>query len=308
MARSGFQLTTFLYGLYAGRRKLPALPPYLSRGSASEWTLGCEPGPVTFDGSARATQVDPTTCGSASLVLAQASDPSSEVAVKLGVVGIDAKAEFDSLQADFKNATNRRKAGVAWPHKFGTPPWGASREMRFSGHNYYDRMVVDTSLPQSSRILTHAAQSVLRGFPVLLYVGGDTSMGWDAGVPRHVVVLHSPPEAEISDDLATPADHGDQVPAPESDENLQEGVQVEAQLEAKLAELEAKIQAKLNAAKDAISSEELFDPQFLIYEPSRGINTPVTLRQLIDKKVPREAFGGWPHVMWAVLPEPVPSA
>lgn len=308
MAASGFQLTTFLYGLYAGRRKLPALPQYLARPKSDKWALGVEPGSVTLQCSSRAVQVDPTTCGSASIALAKASDPASmEAAVLSGAGERGAKAEFDSLQGLIKTATNRRKAGVAWPHKYGTPPWGASREMSFAGHRYFDRMVVDTSLPQSTRVLTHAAQCALRGFPVLLYVGGDTSMGWDAGVPRHVVVLHSHPALEPSDEVAESV--ADVAEGEATVENTQDQpADIELELERKLEELEAKIQAKLDLAKKAAQKDEVFDPEFLVYEPSRGVNTKVTLRQLIDRKTPKEAFGGWPHIMWAVMPEPQPQS
>lgn len=304
MATRGFQLTTFLYGLYAGRRKMPELPQYLTDRDPDTWRLGTHEGFVELAPSCVATQVDGTTCGSAAIALAKASDENSEEAATLaqakGEVTLD---EFNALQLAIKADTNRRKAGVAWPHKYGTPPWGAADVMEFAGYEYFDRMVVDTSLPQSTRVLTHAAQCALRGFPVLLFVGGDSSMGWSTAVPRHVVVLHSPPESEIPDES-----NGSQ-PSGESDEGSSSvaGSDLERDLERKLEELEARIQAKLAEAKSATQSEEMFDPELFVYEPSVGRNTKVTLRQLIDRKVEKQVFGGWPHIMWAVMPEPLPA-
>lgn len=303
MANSGFQLTTFLYGLYAGRRKLPAPPSPLPERDVSQWALGTNEGTLNVSTQCTAVQVDGTTCGSASLALAKASDPRSVEAEILNRPSQPAsKADFDQLQLTIKDRTNRRKWFLAWPKKYGTPPWGASREMHFAGHDYYDRMVVDTSLPQSTRVLTHAARCAVNGFPVLLFVGGDTSRGWDAGVPRHVVVLHSPPTAPEPQEPG--AQEADADSAPEADRvELEPGQTVEQQMELKLAELEAKIKAKLTDAKKAATGEE-FNPEFLIYEPSRGENHKVTLQQLIDHKTPTEAFGGWNHVMWAVMPRP----
>lgn len=329
MAASGYQLSTFLYGLYAGRRRMPALPQHLPEREVGSWMLGVDEGPVLLAPQCNAVQVNATTCGSASIALAKASDPASSEAALLGGVravadqaesvdadlaGSDAAVqsagaatqdEFRSLQLAIKSRTNRRKWFFAWPQKYGTPPWGASREMRFAQHEYFDRMVVDTSLPQSTRVLTHAAQCALRGFPVLLYVGGDTSMGWDAGVPRHVVVLHSPPAAALAEDETTDAPIADDPtaePAPEPEEPVS-GADVESELERKLADMEARIAAKLAEAKRATDAEE-FNPEFLIYEPSRGKNWRVTFQDLLNHRVPREAFGGWPHITWAVMPKP----
>lgn len=308
MASSGFQLTTFLYGLYAGRRKLPALPAPLQDRDPDTWALGKSAGPLTVSAHCNAVQVDGTTCGSASIALAKASDPEASEAKVLQAHGLSVtQADFAELQHAIKSRTNRRKWFFAWPKKYGTPPWGASREMRFAGHDYFDRMVVDTSLPQSTRILTHAARCALGGYPVLLFVGGDTSMGWDAGVPRHVVVLHSPPApASLENDGQSETAESEIDSPGEPSQDVTSGYQgedLELEMEAKLAELEEKISAKLKAAKSEVDGEE-FNPEFLIYEPSRGKNHTVTLRAILDQAVPREAFGGWSHVMWAVMPEP----
>jgi NMD protein affecting ribosome stability and mRNA decay len=82
------------------------------------------------------------------------------------------------------------------------------------------------------------------------------------------------------------------------------GLDAEREMERKLEELEAKIQSKLDEVKRATEQEEAFDPEFLLYEPSTGTNSRVTLRQLIDRKVAKNQLGGWTHIMWAIMPKP----
>ncbi|WP_435299589.1 hypothetical protein [Timonella sp. A28] len=289
MAPRGHQLTTFLYGLGAGRRRLPALPPALPPAQQQDWALGTDEGEVLLGGVHPAIQMDDTTCGSAAIVVAQASDATQTVAAQLGLTGeanIDAayvKEKFESLQRATKQQTNKRHRLFTWPHSWGTPPWGAARTMRFSGHAYYDRMVVDTSLPQSTRVLTHAAQCAQRGYPVLLYVGGDTSMRWNAGMPRHVVVLHA--AARNAEDVETLS--GLNVPRTG-----------DAHDDAQIAELARTLNKTL---KDAYDVEP--DCRLYIYDPATGRNVAVTLRDLIDQKTPKAALGGWPHITWVVLPK-----
>ncbi len=302
MAAQGLQLTTFLYGLYFGRRKMPALVSPLAASQTRSWALGVNEGPVEIGGQCRAVQVDNTTCGSAAIALAKASDPASAEA--RGLLGTDAnpQSQFAELQHAIKVETNRRRWGLKWPHAWGTPPWGASREMTFAGHEYFDRMVVDTSLPQSTRVLTHAARCVQAGFPVLLYVGGDTSMGMGKGVPRHVVVLDKPPTplddpSQLENALGNP-DIGSEAVSTENNVDTD----IEAVMTQRLAELERKIAAKLSEARSAMQEPD-FNPEMFIYEPSQGINTKVTLEELINKKCPPQAIGGWRHIMWAIMPK-----
>jgi len=295
VAQAGYQLTTFLYGLGGGRTRPLAAPAELQNRGAGNWTLGVQPGPVLIGGVCPAVQVDGTTCGSAAIALAMASDAGSRGIVE-NQDGAEpdaaaVAADFAALQREIKAQTNRKRWIFGWPQAWGTAPWGAARVMRFAGHEYYHRMVVDTSIPQATRVLTRAAECARAGYPVLLYTGGDTSRGWGTAVPRHVVVLHSPPAdpaaPQISDDSG-------------SDDLLGADRTGDAEIDAKLAGLANRLAATLKRAQGMDTGAPLY-----IYDPSRGHNTEVTLEDLISRRVDPDALGGWPHLTWAVLPKPL---
>lgn len=276
MAHQGYQLTEFLYGLGAGRRRLPRLPdpvvatpsrapdgPGAPEGSDEPTTggaLGSVGRVLAGFGSLAPVQTDPTTCGSASLVvLAAAGDPRLRAWLVGGTAldGIDppeltwldaasraavesgsAQERFGALQHAAKRRSNRRALlGLRWPAGLGTPPWGAARVARYGSIRYTHRIVADTSPRQSRTVLEHAVAAAGRGFPVLLYTGGDTRGGPAAAVPRHVVVLHCRSDGSLA-----------------------------------------------------------------LYEPSRGADHLTTLDDLLDGGTPRASLGGWSHVVWAVLP------
>lgn len=254
----GRQLSTLLHALGAGRRAVPpVLPPTAGRVGAVQHV-------VAQFGAARPVQADPTTCGSAALVvLAAAGDPrlarwlatgeveGGEPVPELGwldearrdVAVIETAtatptARFAALQQAVKVRSNRRALlGLPWPSGLGTPPWGAARVARFGTVRYEHRLLVDTSPGQSGPLLDHAVAAARRGIPVPLFTGGDTRGGLSAAVPRHVVVLTSP-----------------------------DGVALE------------------------------------IYEPSAGRMMPVTGDELARGGTRRPAYGNWSHVTWVLLP------
>lgn len=303
MSGKGFQLSTFLYGLGGGRRRVPA-PPALIPDQTGYVTA--TPGQVnlvshqesTEPATCLAVQQDPTSCGPAAAAVAlsmvnldvarwlsgqtEQFPPRLETALvhpgaPAGPAGVQGR--FSQLQSALKTISNRRGLWpFTWPNAAGTPPWGAARVMsQGTGVRYIDRMIVNTSMRQRTQALTAAATAVDRGFPVLLYTGGDTKMGWSAAVPRHVVVLHrgEAPEPEM-------------VPEP---------TDLDLDLEAKLTAMAQQIKEKLKAA-----NPQVFDPELVIYEPGTGTNTAVTLSQLVENEVPAHALGGWPHLVWMVLP------
>lgn len=209
-AGAGRQLSTVLHALGGGRRPLPrAMGP---AGRAGE--VGAVHHVVAQLGEGRATQADPTTCGSAALVvLATAGDPSLARWLATGTLEGERPAElawlaqsdaeraaqenprarFIALQLAVKQASLRHGLGVLpWPGALGTPPWGAARVARFGEVRYTHRLVVDSRAEQSGPVLDHAVAMARSGYPVLLYTGGDTRAGVGAAVPRHVVVLASP--------------------------------------------------------------------------------------------------------------------
>ena len=203
------QLSGLLHAVGCGRRPVPSPPP------PGSGVVDAVQRVVEQFGAARPVQADPTTCGSAALVvLAAAGDASLArwlatgrvqgplVPPELGwlsrsVLDVAARAtptaRFGALQQAMKRVTLRRGLGLLpWPGGLGTPPWGAARAARFGALRYTGRLVVDTRPEQAGPLLDHAAAVARAGVPVLLYTGGDTGAGLAAGVPRHVVVLASP--------------------------------------------------------------------------------------------------------------------
>lgn len=286
MAHQGYQLTTFLYGLWCGRRKMPPAPRG-ERSSAAhgnnadsftsskdlspaekppeKWVLGQHPGPVVLSaeglGECPAVQMDSTTCGSAALTMIALTDAHADTCETLRELAQNdpqraaqtapqgASGTIENLYAAAQQAVKSRTSHRAmmgllhWPGRWGTPPWGAARVAHFLGHDYQDRMVVATSLPQYQRVMGHSVECVRRGFPVMLYAGSDTRRGVTASVPRHVVVLHQPPSL--------------------------------------------------------CGTEHL-----LIFDPATANNTQVSVSDVMNRQIPANALGGWQHIMWAVFPRP----
>ncbi|HWS58884.1 MAG TPA: hypothetical protein VN257_10110 [Actinotalea sp.] len=160
-------------------------------------------------------QTDPTTCGSAALtMLAATGDPVLALWLVSGwlpptgrppeLAGATPSSlerlargpvehRFAALQRVLKHRTNAGAAvGLPWPAGLGTPPWGAAREARFPGVRYTHRMLDDTDRVDLAAVLDRVRAAVLRGVPVPLYAGGDTSRGWRTALPRHVVLAVAP--------------------------------------------------------------------------------------------------------------------
>lgn len=156
-------------------------------------------------------QTDPTTCGSACLVLlAAAGDPglagwlaagtvpragmppellAADGARLEGLARAPVTARFAVLQRVVKHRTNARSVlGLPWPASLGTPPWGAAREARFVGVPYRHRVLDDTDPADLGAVLAEVGHALDAGVPVPLYAGGDSARGWSTALPRHVVL------------------------------------------------------------------------------------------------------------------------
>ncbi|MFI2362724.1 hypothetical protein [Promicromonospora sp. NPDC019610] len=212
----------------------------------------------SLDGdTAAAVQVDETTCGSAVLaMLGLAGDPRAA----LRLAGTDPAARFVRLQHAVQAATNRHGLVVAaWPRTYGTPPWGAARFASYGGVRYTHRVA-------GSRGLLEAAVAAARaGIPVPLYTGGDVTSGWDAAVPRHVVLL-----------------------------TLADGEGTEGN---------AVIYEPSGAGLHTVPVAVLLDPPPALpleaeTQQTTGDRTAARVRKALTA-----ALGGWPHVAWVVLPE-----
>lgn len=220
--------------------------------------------PVSLGGTV-ARQTDPTTCGSASLVmLAATGDPvlatwletgelpdgleSLPPEIPPGVEGrkLTAEERFSLAQHRVKAATCERALGpFPWPSGLGTPPWTAARHARFPGVRYVSQPVDDRG--ESGEAFVATLLNALRnGLPVLLYTGGTLATGAVTAAPRHVV-------------LAVPA-------RPRVDEEGR--------------------------------------PVISIYEPSSGKVVEIRADELRDRTRPHPALGNWSNVQWIVRPVP----
>ncbi|MCC2310153.1 hypothetical protein [Cellulomonas chengniuliangii] len=164
-------------------------------------------------GTAAARQVDETACGAAVLAMIAAhADPAVALWLVTGDVpgrrppvleGLGSSTgpagRLAGLQAALHvRSTRRAVLGVLpWPTALGTPPWGAARVAselgaRAGGQrstSYRSVMLDDTRPDEIGGMLARVRCALAQGVPVPLYTGGDTSDGWAAAVPRHVVLL-----------------------------------------------------------------------------------------------------------------------
>jgi len=169
--------------------------------------------------AAEGRQVDGTTCGSAVLtMLAATGDPSLaywlltgrlaghrppelQTAPARALVALAAASparRFAAVQRLLKRrSTAGALLGLPWPGAFGTPPWGAARVARFPGVRYRHRLLDDTQPVDLVAALAVVEAAARAGIPVPLYSGGDTTQGWRAAVPRHVVLVHGADDAGL---------------------------------------------------------------------------------------------------------------
>ncbi|HEV6954680.1 MAG TPA: hypothetical protein VKY86_15700 [Promicromonospora sp.] len=210
--------------------------------------------------TAAAVQIDETTCGAAVLaMLGLAGDPRAALRLAAG----DPAEGFARLQRAVHAATNRRGLGPAsWPRSYGTPPWGAARFASYGGVRYTHRVA------ERPGVVEAAVAAARAGVPVPLFTGGDVSGGWEAAVPRHVVLL------TLADGEGSA---GSAVLYEPSGAGLHT-VPVAALLDPP--PVPAADAAALPAAAPAAD------------------RTAARVRKALTA-----AFGGWPHLVWALLPE-----
>lgn len=167
--------------------------------------VGQGPGPVML-GNVAASQVDQTTCGAAvTAMMLMMGDPLVAAWVMTGrsfgdylppeVVGIDGEMRtveqrWHGLQRVLHQVVTRRGLGVAsWPQSLGTPPWGVVRAVRFAGVAFRGAVLDDAHADTVTAAVAHASAALRDGIPVPLYTSGDSRLGLDTVVPRHVVLL-----------------------------------------------------------------------------------------------------------------------
>lgn len=154
-----------------------------------------EPRPDSLDPLRhRLRQRSPTTCGSACLLVARMLADAGYAGWLLqgsdertgAVSGEPVEERFAAAERTVKDRTNAVVGPVGpqlpWPHRFGTPPWGAANEMtRVTGRRYRARYL-DPDSPASRRAAYDAVDRVVAtGGTAPVFVG-------NAAIPRHVVL------------------------------------------------------------------------------------------------------------------------
>ncbi|WP_062310764.1 hypothetical protein [Demequina rhizosphaerae] len=183
-------------GLGEETRRIVAHPQGESTG-ALEW------------GGVRARQVDQTTCGAATMaVMLMVGDPFVALWIATGRAlagyepseALHAEAEgfetltieerWHALQRVIHAQTTASAVGpVAWPRSLGTPPWKVDDSTRFAGLLFRGSLVDDSSPEALAPLLAHARRALGDGIPVPMFTAGDSSLGLDSVIPRHVVLL-----------------------------------------------------------------------------------------------------------------------
>lgn len=170
-------------------------------------------------GGAVVKQTDPTTCGStALLMLAATGDPVLARWLENGTLPEDlriddlppevppsalgralpAAGRLAAAQERIKARTSAAGVGpFPWPARFGTPPWTAAREARFPGVRYGHRPVDDRG-EAGRAMVTSILNALSRGYPVLLFTGGNLGQGVVRALPRHVVLAVPSPTPRVT--------------------------------------------------------------------------------------------------------------
>ncbi|WP_418277585.1 hypothetical protein ACNHYB_06430 [Isoptericola jiangsuensis] len=223
------------------------------------------PRALTLPGGGAARQVSPTTCGSAVLaVLALAGDP--RLALRLALAD-DPAAGFAGLQQTLQRACTTGPSGLpTWPRGLGTPPWAAARRARYGAVRYTHRVV-------------GGADHVGRSSRGARGSGGDEAPGG-----RVLPAALRAAAAGVPVPLYTGGD-------------LSGGI--------------SRALPRHVVLLTAVHAADTRGPRATLYEPSSGSLHTLPLDLLRRGAAPGDArglaartraLGGWPHVVWAVLP------
>lgn len=160
-------------------------------------------------GSVRAVQVDQTTCGAAVMSMAtMISDPFTALWVATGATVGDyvppevlqsevahrrsatLEERWQALQRVMHRSTTYRAMGpFPWPRTLGTPPWRVDDRLRCAGLKFRGVIVDDGRPAAVLGLLAHATAALRDGIPVPAYTSGDSALGLDTVVPRHVILF-----------------------------------------------------------------------------------------------------------------------
>lgn len=160
-------------------------------------------------GATLAQQVDQTTCGAAVMaMMLMMGDPLVAAWVMTGrqfgdylppevrrvsAAGSTARTieqRWHGLQRVLHRETTRHGLLVGpWPRSLGTPPWRVDNQTRFAGVAFRGAILDDASADAVTAAVAHASAALRDGIPVPMYTSGDSRLGLDTVVPRHVVLL-----------------------------------------------------------------------------------------------------------------------
>jgi hypothetical protein len=194
-------------------------------------------------------------------MLAMAGDPR-----RATEIARDPGPRFAALQRRVHRASARGR--VPWPRAWGTAPWAAAALARYGDVRYGHRVVGG---PGAQAVLGAAIAAARQGTPVPLYVGGDLAGGWQAAVPRHVVLL-----------------------AAGAGDGARGIVRI---YEPSSATMHA-VPVRLLLA-DAADDADVADADA---GAGAGGDGNGDAARAADRAVRTAALGWWPHVVWAVLP------
>lgn len=195
--------------LASGWRRLTADAKAAARDPLADADGARVEGPVAF-GVVTARQVDETTCGAATLGMLHAvtdpfvavwivagrlfagytPEPVAAAIIEGGRPAADIEGRWAQLQrGQHEEVTSRALGLLSWPRSLGTPPWRLAQLARPYGVRYRSAVLDDRSADASSSLVVHAAAALTDGLPVPLYSAGDSDLGLDTVVPRHVILL-----------------------------------------------------------------------------------------------------------------------
>lgn len=174
----------------------------------------------------------------------------------------------------FRQLRRGALAGLSWPATLGTPPWALARALSDDAVRYISIPMDDTS-ENAVHILHLARKATRAGYPVPFYTGGslDEDGTWlrklSVSVPRHVV-------------LAIPGSVRDS--STDSLRDSSTGIRWDSSTD-----------TRWDSPNEEIMT---------IFDPASGRLFDVEFAELLHRATPFPAFGGWTHVVWAILPTP----
>lgn len=193
----------------------------------------------------------------------------------------DSPDRLEELELDlYEDLRSDAIAGRSWPSTLGTPPWTLARELSDDVIRYWHTPIDDSS-DSGWNALQWAYHATTQGHPVPLYVGDSLAGDRLAG-----------------DRLADNGEHPGSV--------AQSASSIVSRTKRAIAQMKRAVPRHVVLAIPGEPYGEAM-PQMRIFDPATGNIHAVPLLAMANRSRPLAAFGGWTHVVWAVLPRPAQS-